>query len=50
MSNVIANYFGIGTIAARPTTPLVAAGCSAFYFAADTGHLYCWAGAWKTII
>ena len=54
-TNLSQNYFGSGTIAARPATPLIANGASAIYFATDTSHVYMWsgtlaAGSWKLII
>jgi|GEM_PF-3084092 len=50
-TNAMKNYFQSGLLAARPATPLVATGCSAFYYATDNSHLYAWNGsAWKTVI
>jgi hypothetical protein len=46
----VTTYFAAGTLASRPATPLVAAGCMALYYATDTLSLYCYAnGAWHSI-
>lgn len=54
-TNIGSNYFGQGTFAARPVTPLIVNGASALYWASDTAHFYMWsgtlaAGSWKLII
>lgn len=49
-SPLVKTYFGAGTFASRPATPLVATGCLALYYATDTLSLYCYAGgAWHSI-
>lgn len=49
-SPLVTTYFGSGTFASRPATPLVATGCAAVYFATDTLTLYAYAGgAWHAI-
>jgi hypothetical protein len=49
-STLITNYFGQGTHAARPTTPNVPSGATAFYYETDTGNTMVWGGtAWVQV-
>ena len=49
-STLIKDYLGVGTLAARPVTPPVAAGVAAFYFATDNTNTYVWSGsAWVQV-
>lgn len=53
-TNIGSNYFGAGTFAARPVTPLITNGATALYWATDTAHLYAWSGPiatglWKLV-
>ena len=49
-SNLMGNYLGRGTFAARPATPAIAANSTAMYYATDTIHLYIWNGSSWTLI
>jgi hypothetical protein len=49
-STLIIDYIGYGTAASRPTTPPVASGVLALYFATDTLVMSGWTGAsWVTL-
>jgi hypothetical protein len=49
-STLITNYFGQGTHAARPTTPNVPSGATAFYYETDTSNTFVWSGvAWVQV-
>lgn len=49
VSRSITEYLGTGLLSARPVTPDVVSGCSAGYFATDTGIFYVWDGtAWQS--
>lgn len=49
MTNLITEYMGTGPLSARPATPNVTVGCTAFYWGTDTNTLYAWDGsAWQT--
>jgi len=50
MTGLITEYVGAGLAAARPVTPAVASGATAFYYATDTSVLSVWDGsAWDTV-
>ena len=49
-STMITDYFGRGTHAARPTTPNIPSGATAFYYETDTGNTMVWSGtAWVQV-
>lgn len=49
-STIITAYLGKGLAAARPASPVIAAGCMAWYEATDTGDVSYWDGtAWHTL-
>lgn len=50
MSGLITNYLGEGAASARPATPSITPGATAFYYATDTGALSFWNGsAWSAV-
>jgi hypothetical protein len=49
-STLVTDYVGRGLSTARPTTPPIGSGATAFYFATDTGVLDFWNGsAWEAV-
>lgn len=49
-STLISDYVGVGTLAARPTTPNITGTAQALYYATDTTTEYAWNGsAWVAI-
>ncbi len=49
-SQIMTDYIGHGTHAARPATPNVAAGVAAVYYETDTGNTFVWSGsAWVQV-
>src|SRR4051812_26434428 len=46
----ITDFIAYGLDASKPATPNVPTGDASYYFATDTGKLYCWTGsAWTQV-